>query len=62
MRPFGRLRLPPAFLTVDEEENKRSIRRLMELDAAVVCFGHGPPLTEDTDRTLLRFARKAGVL
>ena len=34
----------------------------MELGAAVVCFGHGPPLTVDTDRTMLRFARDAGVL
>ena len=62
MHLVGRLRLPPAFLTVDGEENKRSIRRLMELGANVVCFGHGPPLTVDTDRTMLRFARDAGVL
>jgi glyoxylase-like metal-dependent hydrolase (beta-lactamase superfamily II) len=62
MRPFGRLRLPPAAFTVDEEENRRSIGRLMELGAAAVCFGHGPPLTEDADRTMLRFARDAGIL
>ncbi len=62
MRLFGRLRLPPAILTADGEENKRSIRRLMELGAAVVCFGHGPPLTADADRTMLRFARDAGIL
>ena len=62
MRLFGRLKWPPAFLTVDGEENRRSIRRLMELGAAEVCFGHGPPLMEDIDRTLLRFARGASVV
>jgi glyoxylase-like metal-dependent hydrolase (beta-lactamase superfamily II) len=54
------LRLPPAVATVDMGENKRSVARLAKLDASVVCFGHGPPLTEGASEALRRFARKVG--
>jgi glyoxylase-like metal-dependent hydrolase (beta-lactamase superfamily II) len=54
------LRLPFSFVTVDMEENKRSIRRIAQLDAAIACFGHGRPLTRDTAQTLRRFAQKVG--
>lgn len=54
---WPRLRLPFAMLTVDMAENRRSARRLAELGAAVVCFGHGEPLTTKTADTLLAFAR-----
>jgi glyoxylase-like metal-dependent hydrolase (beta-lactamase superfamily II) len=44
---FGRgLREPPNFFSVDPEENRRSVRRLLELRPRVVCFGHGPPLRD----------------
>lgn len=52
------LRLPFSFLTVDMAENKRSIRRITQLDAAIACFGHGKPLIRDTAQTLRRFAQK----
>ncbi len=39
-----RLRLPYAFLTVDMEENIRSIHKLAALEPDIVCFGHGEPL------------------
>lgn len=52
------LRLPFALFTVDMDENRRSIQRLAELDPAVVCFGHGNPLTEDATQRLRRFAEK----
>lgn len=61
MRLLG-LRLPFPFFTVDMAENKRSIRRIAELDAAIVCFGHGGPLTRDTPQTIRAFARRVGAL
>ena len=41
-----RIAEPPAFLSVDAEENRRSIRRLLELEPSVVLPGHGPALTD----------------
>lgn len=41
-----RLRPPPAFLTVDPERNRASMRRLAELRPALALFGHGPPLRD----------------
>jgi hydroxyacylglutathione hydrolase len=37
---------PPGFFTVDAAENRRSIRRLAELEPRLLCFGHGPPLDD----------------
>jgi glyoxylase-like metal-dependent hydrolase (beta-lactamase superfamily II) len=56
------LRLPFAFFTVDMDENKRSIKRVAEMDPAIVCFGHGGPLTKDTARAIRAFARKVGAM
>lgn len=55
------LRLPPGFLTVDMDEDRRSVRLLADLEPAVVCFGHGRPLTENAAATLQAFARRIGV-
>jgi glyoxylase-like metal-dependent hydrolase (beta-lactamase superfamily II) len=52
-----RLRLPFAKFTVDMNENKRSIKKIAELDAEVVCFGHGQPLMHDAAQ-LRAFAAK----
>jgi hydroxyacylglutathione hydrolase len=41
-----RLGSPPAFLTVDPERNRASMRRLAELRPALALFGHGPPLRD----------------
>ncbi|HWH43103.1 MAG TPA: MBL fold metallo-hydrolase [Thermoleophilaceae bacterium] len=43
------LREPKRIFTPDPAENRRSARRLAELEPALVCFGHGPPL-RDTRR------------
>jgi glyoxylase-like metal-dependent hydrolase (beta-lactamase superfamily II) len=43
------LRQPPDFFTPDIPRNRESARRLAELEPALVCFGHGPPL-RDTAR------------
>jgi len=53
-----RLRLPFAAFTVDMEENKRSIKKIAELEAEVVCFGHGQPLTRNAAAQLRAFAAK----
>ena len=39
------LRQPPGPFTVDPELNRRSMRRLAELEPSLACFGHGPPVT-----------------
>ena len=39
-----RLRLPFAMLTVDMQENIRSIHKVVALEPEVVVFGHGDPL------------------
>lgn len=57
-----RLSLPFAAFTVDMESNKRSIKRLAELDAQIICFGHGNPFVKDTAQTIRAFARKVGAL
>ncbi|GCF12017.1 MBL fold metallo-hydrolase [Dictyobacter arantiisoli] len=47
---------PPAVFTLDREENRRSIRKLVQLRPAIVCFGHGPMLydMEQLDRFVAR--------
>ena len=40
------LRQPPALFTYDIPVNQASERRLAELEPAVACFGHGPPLRD----------------
>ena len=40
------LREPPGPFTVDPARNRESIRRLAELEPAVACFGHGPPVID----------------
>jgi glyoxylase-like metal-dependent hydrolase (beta-lactamase superfamily II) len=42
------LRQPPALLTVDPAENRRSERKLAVLRPKVVGFGHGPVLRGGT--------------
>ena len=51
------LREPPRVFTVDQSENRRSIRRLAELRPATILFGHGPPLY-DAAEPLAEFASR----
>jgi glyoxylase-like metal-dependent hydrolase (beta-lactamase superfamily II) len=37
---------PKAFFTPDPARNRESMRRLAELEPALVCFGHGRPLRD----------------
>jgi hydroxyacylglutathione hydrolase len=49
------LRQPPGPFTVDPALNRRSERRVAELEPAVAGFGHGPVIEEDTAGKLARF-------
>jgi hydroxyacylglutathione hydrolase len=40
------LREPPPFFSVDLAQNRQSVQILAGLEPRVVCFGHGPPLTD----------------
>ena len=61
VRRLVRLRLPFAAVTVTEDENKRSIRKLAGLDTATMCFGHGTPLVRNTALIVRDFAKQVGV-
>lgn len=44
----GQIRLgePPPVFSADRDQNRRSIGLLASLRPSLVCFGHGPPLTD----------------
>lgn len=44
----GRTRVgePPDLFTLDPEQNRRSIRMLLQLEPSLVCPGHGPPFRD----------------
>ena len=54
----GRLTLPFRMVTVDMDENIRSLKKLAELDTQVLCMGHGIPLVRDTSELMKAFAGK----
>jgi glyoxylase-like metal-dependent hydrolase (beta-lactamase superfamily II) len=54
---FG-LGLPFAFFTVDMAENIRSAAKLAALRPELVCFGHGPPLTQQVTQRLDAFVQR----
>lgn len=56
------LSLPWTFITVDPELNKRSVKRIAELDSSIVCFGHGEPLMDNAAARVRSFAQRIGVL
>jgi hydroxyacylglutathione hydrolase len=49
------LRQPPGPFTVDPALNRKSERRVAELEPAVAAFGHGPVIEDDTAARLARF-------
>jgi hydroxyacylglutathione hydrolase len=42
----GPIREPFTSFSADPARNRESARRIVELEPALVCFGHGPPLRE----------------
>lgn len=57
-----RLSQPWAPMTADAETNRKSIKRLAELDSMVVCFGHGNPIMPNGGEVLKKFVRDRGIL
>jgi glyoxylase-like metal-dependent hydrolase (beta-lactamase superfamily II) len=57
--PWG-VRLPFAAFTTNMDEDRRSITRIAELNAELVCFGHGAPIQPAADR-LRAMAAKEGL-
>lgn len=53
--------LPFAFLTVDMEENKRSIRKIIDLQPDSLLFGHGLPVIGQARAKLAEFAKRIGI-
>jgi glyoxylase-like metal-dependent hydrolase (beta-lactamase superfamily II) len=43
---YGRVSEPPHIFSTDPMENRRSMRKLVELRPRVMLFGHGPKLTD----------------
>jgi hydroxyacylglutathione hydrolase len=54
----GRVRVgePPGIFTLDPAENRRSIRKLADLNPSLVCAGHGPPVRGEALGELERLA------
>jgi hydroxyacylglutathione hydrolase len=46
----------PEIFTVDLAGSRRSIRNLAALEASTICFGHGPPLTQNSPQRIKEFA------
>jgi hydroxyacylglutathione hydrolase len=42
------LREPPATFTLDPRQNREAAGKIAALEPRLVCFGHGPPLTDGT--------------
>ncbi len=47
LNTFVGLSEPPNLFTTDKEVNKKSIKKLFDLNAKVLCFGHGPVLYDN---------------
>jgi glyoxylase-like metal-dependent hydrolase (beta-lactamase superfamily II) len=43
------LRLPPSRFCTAPADNREAVLRLADLDPAIVCFGHGPPLRDGAE-------------
>jgi glyoxylase-like metal-dependent hydrolase (beta-lactamase superfamily II) len=52
------LRLPYAAFTPDMAQSKRSLQRVAALNAQIICFGHGVPMTQDAATRLRAFAAR----
>lgn len=50
------LHLPPLFSTVNQKQNLRSLKKVLDLKPSIICFGHGPVLTDF--KILQSFAKK----
>lgn len=53
---LGRLRLPPAFMTMDTPTAKASIRKMAALDYEVLGVGHGAPVLKGASAAVKKLA------
>ena len=58
---FNRMTLPFGFLTVDMDENKRSVQKLAALQPDVLLFGHGQPIIGQAYLTLSALIQRLGL-
>ena len=58
---FNHMTQPLAPLTVDAEENKRSIKKVIALKPDSLLFGHGNPVVGQAAPLLDEFAKRIGV-
>ena len=58
---LDRMTQPLAALTVDAEENKRSIKKVMALKPDSLLFGHGNPVVGNAAPLLQAFASRLGI-
>ena len=54
---LGGLGMPPCRCHADFEQTMCDVERLSRLDAAVICCGHGPPVTRNASSRLRAVAR-----
>lgn len=57
---LNRLTLPFSAFTSDMDTNKRSLRKLIDLQPQIACFGHGGPIMQDAAGKLRRLAERVG--
>jgi glyoxylase-like metal-dependent hydrolase (beta-lactamase superfamily II) len=61
MHMLGRLRPPFLHVTVDMAEEKRSIRKVADMDVSILCLGHGDPYIGNAASIIRDFAQRLGV-
>lgn len=55
---FNRMTLPIGLFTVDQEQNKQSVRKILALKPEILLFGHGNPIVKEGYKTLEAFAKR----
>lgn len=58
---FNRMTLPLDMLTVDREENKRSVKKIYDLEPQSLLFGHGQPIINNAMDSLTPFVKRQGL-
>lgn len=59
---FNRMTLPLDMLTPDREENKRSIKKIYDLEPETLLFGHGVPIVGNAMAVLTPFVKRIGLI
>jgi len=62
MRYGGKLRPPLIFVTPDMPEARRSIRKVVEMNVDIMCFGHGVPIVGDANVAIQELANRLQIV